>query len=46
MGHWSDNSVTLLPGYPVTLNWQGDDLVDIESFVDSITIQHLRSTYS
>ncbi|WP_108125679.1 beta-mannosidase [Saccharospirillum mangrovi] len=40
-GHWSDNSLTLLPGEPRRLYWQGVEPIDL----GSVRIDHLERSY-
>lgn len=35
-GHWSDNSVTLLPGQPRRLKWLGERTAGVEPRVDHL----------
>ena len=44
-GEFSDNSFTLLPGRPVTLEFKPKDVVAPEAFCKAFSLTHLRQTY-
>ena len=44
-GEFDDNSLTLLPGRPVTLTFAPKGAVDAAAFAKAVSVLHLRATY-
>ena len=44
-GEFSDNSITLLPGEPVTLTYKPTKIVTVEDLKKSLNVLHLEKSY-